>query len=176
MITQPRRRRILGFLTPLAAVGLPTGLAAAEKLTVAQLLVSDEKSVFATVESISVVPARGRIGVTVVQLKVREGDRVAAGQAHPTLLWDGEWEITYVTFRDMGAAFGAAILGIYLLVVAQFKSFRLPLIIIPLTLIGILIGHWLLGAPFTAISTIGFIALTGLIVQQLDPAGRFHPP
>src|SRR5689334_24383959 len=84
--------------------------------------------------------------------------------ARPTLLWDGEWEITYVTFRDMGAAFGAAILGIYVLVVAQFKSFRLPLVIltpIPLTLIGILIGHWLLGAPFTATSMIGFIALAG---------------
>ena len=90
-------------------------------------------------------------------------------KSHPTLLWDGEWEITYVTFRDMGAAFGAAILGIYVLVVAQFKSFRLPLVIltpIPLTLIGILIGHWLLGAPFTATSMIGFIALAGIIVRN----------
>ena len=87
----------------------------------------------------------------------------------PTLLWDGEWEITYVTFRDMGAAFGVAILGIYVLVVAQFRSFRLPLVIltpIPLTLIGILIGHWLLGAPFTATSMIGFIALAGIIVRN----------
>ncbi|MBI5264254.1 MAG: efflux RND transporter permease subunit [Bradyrhizobium sp.] len=90
-------------------------------------------------------------------------------ESHPTLLWDGEWEITYVTFRDMGAAFGAAILGIYVLVVAQFGSFRLPLVIltpIPLTLIGILIGHWLLGAPFTATSMIGFIALAGIIVRN----------
>ena len=92
-----------------------------------------------------------------------------ADESHPALLWDGEWEITYVTFRDMGAAFGAAILGIYVLVVAQFKSFRLPLVIltpIPLTLIGILIGHWLLGAPFTATSMIGFIALAGIIVRN----------
>ncbi len=92
-----------------------------------------------------------------------------ADEFHPTLLWDGEWEITYVTFRDMGAAFGAAILGIYVLVVAQFRSFRLPLVIltpIPLTLIGILIGHWLLGAPFTATSMIGFIALAGIIVRN----------
>ena len=92
-----------------------------------------------------------------------------ADESRPTLLWDGEWEITYVTFRDMGAAFGAAILGIYVLVVAQFKSFRLPLVIltpIPLTLIGILIGHWLLGAPFTATSMIGFIALAGIIVRN----------
>ncbi|PAY07095.1 MULTISPECIES: efflux RND transporter permease subunit [Bradyrhizobium] len=90
-------------------------------------------------------------------------------ESRPTLLWDGEWEITYVTFRDMGAAFGAAILGIYVLVVAQFGSFRLPLVIltpIPLTLIGILIGHWLLGAPFTATSMIGFIALAGIIVRN----------
>ncbi|MGE5158419.1 MAG: efflux RND transporter permease subunit [Gemmatimonas sp.] len=90
-------------------------------------------------------------------------------ESHPTLLWDGEWEITWVTFRDMGAAFGAAILGIYILVVAQFRSFRLPLVIltpIPLTLIGILLGHWLLGAPFTATSMIGFIALAGIIVRN----------
>ncbi|MBB4264628.1 efflux RND transporter permease subunit [Roseospira visakhapatnamensis] len=87
----------------------------------------------------------------------------------PTLLWDGEWEITYVTFRDMGAAFGVAILGIYLLVVAQFGSFKVPLLIlvpVPLTLIGIVAGHWLFDAPFTATSMIGFIALAGIIVRN----------
>ena len=87
----------------------------------------------------------------------------------PTLLWDGEWEITWVTFRDMGAAFGAALLGIYFLVVAQFRSFRLPLVIltpIPLTLVGIVIGHMLFRAPFTATSMIGFIALAGIIVRN----------
>jgi multidrug efflux pump subunit AcrB len=90
-------------------------------------------------------------------------------ESKPSLLWDGEWEITYVTFRDMGAAFLAAILGIYVLVVGQFKSFRLPLVIltpIPLTLIGILPGHWLFSAPFTATSMIGFIALAGIIVRN----------
>ena len=90
-------------------------------------------------------------------------------RAKPTLLWDGEWEITYVTFRDMGAAFVVAILGIYILVVAQFGSFKLPLVIltpIPLTLIGIMLGHWLFGAPFTATSMIGFIALAGIIVRN----------
>ena len=89
--------------------------------------------------------------------------------AKPTLLWDGEWEVTYVTFRDMGAAFMVAILGIYLLVVAQFRSFLLPLVIlvpVPLTLIGIVLGHWMLGAPFTATSMIGFIALAGIIVRN----------
>jgi multidrug efflux pump subunit AcrB len=86
-----------------------------------------------------------------------------------TLVWDGEWEITWITFRDMGAAFGAAILGIYLLVVAQFRSFKLPLVIltpVPLTLIGIMLGHWLLGAHFTATSMIGFISLAGIIVRN----------
>ena len=84
-------------------------------------------------------------------------------------MWDGEWEVTYVTFRDMGAAFGVALLGIYLLVVAQFGSFRLPLVIlvpVPLTLIGIVLGHWLFDAAFTATSMIGFIALAGIIVRN----------
>ena len=90
-------------------------------------------------------------------------------ESKPTILWDGEWEITYVTFRDMGAAFAVALLGIYILVVAQFGSFKLPLVIftpIPLTLIGIMLGHWLFGAPFTATSMIGFIALAGIIVRN----------
>jgi len=92
-----------------------------------------------------------------------------ADEAVTTMLWDGEWEITYVTFRDMGAAFMVAMLGIYVLVVAQFRSFKLPLVIlipIPLTLIGIVLGHWLLGAAFTATSMIGFIALAGIIVRN----------
>jgi multidrug efflux pump subunit AcrB len=90
-------------------------------------------------------------------------------ESQPALLWDGEWEVTYVTFRDMGAAFGAAIVAIYILLVAQFGSFKLPLVIltpIPLTLIGIVLGHGLFGAPFTATSMIGFIALAGIIVRN----------
>jgi multidrug efflux pump subunit AcrB len=86
-----------------------------------------------------------------------------------TLLWDGEWEVTFVTFRDMGAAFGIALLGIYILVVAQFGSFKLPLVIltpIPLTFLGIIAGHWLFAAPFSATSMIGFIALAGIIVRN----------
>lgn len=86
-----------------------------------------------------------------------------------TLLWDGEWEVTWVTFRDMGIAFMVALLAIYILVVAQFSSFKLPLVIltpIPLTFIGILGGHWLLSAPFSAPSMIGFIALAGIIVRN----------
>jgi multidrug efflux pump subunit AcrB len=87
----------------------------------------------------------------------------------PVLLWDGEWEVTYVTFRDMGAAFAVALLGIYILVVAQFGSFRLPLVIltpVPLTFLGIMAGHWLFNAPFSATSMIGFIALAGIIVRN----------
>ena len=90
-------------------------------------------------------------------------------ETKPTILWDGEWEVTYVTFRDMGGAFIVALLGIYLLVVAQFGSFRLPLVIlvpVPLTLIGIVFGHWLFNAAFTATSMIGFIALAGIIVRN----------
>lgn len=90
-------------------------------------------------------------------------------ETKPTILWDGEWEITYVTFRDMGAAFAVAIIGIYILVVAQFGSFKLPLVVltpIPLTLIGIVIGHAIFGAPFSATSMIGFIALAGIIVRN----------
>ncbi len=90
-------------------------------------------------------------------------------ETHSTLLWDGEWEVTWVTFRDMGAAFMVALLGIYILVVAQFGSFKLPLVIltpVPLTFIGILGGHWWLEAPFTATSMIGFIALAGIIVRN----------
>ncbi len=90
-------------------------------------------------------------------------------ESHPTLLWDGEWEVTYITFRDMGAAFAVALIGIYFLVVVQFGSFKLPLVIlmpVPLTLIGIMFGHWIFNAPFTATSMIGFIALAGIIVRN----------
>ena len=83
--------------------------------------------------------------------------------------WDGEWQVTYVTFRDMGLAFIAALVLIYILVVAEFRNFTLPGVVmapIPLTLIGIIPGHWLLGADFTATSMIGFIALAGIIVRN----------
>ena len=83
--------------------------------------------------------------------------------------WDGEWQITYETFRDMGAAYGVGLILIYLLVVAQFKNYLTPLVImapIPLTLIGVMPGHALLGAQFTATSMIGMIALAGIIVRN----------
>jgi multidrug efflux pump subunit AcrB/predicted flap endonuclease-1-like 5' DNA nuclease len=83
--------------------------------------------------------------------------------------WTGEWTVTYETFRDMGGAFMLALVLIYMLVVWEFGNFRLPGIImapIPLTLIGIIPGHWLLGAEFTATSMIGWIALAGIIVRN----------
>jgi multidrug efflux pump subunit AcrB len=83
--------------------------------------------------------------------------------------WDGEWQITYETFRDMGAAYGVGLILIYLLVVAQFGSYLMPLIImapIPLTIIGVMPGHALLGAQYTATSMIGMIALAGIIVRN----------
>lgn len=92
-----------------------------------------------------------------------------ADESRTSLLWDGEWEITFVTFRDMGIAFGVALLGIYVLVVAQFRSFKLPLVIltpVPLTFIGIILGHWIFSTPFSATSMIGFIALSGIIVRN----------
>ena len=83
--------------------------------------------------------------------------------------WTGEWTVTYETFRDMGLAFMGALILIYMLIVLEFGNFRMPGIImapIPLTLIGIIPGHWLLGAEFTATSMIGWIALAGIIVRN----------
>jgi len=83
--------------------------------------------------------------------------------------WDGEWTITWETFRDMGAAYAVGLVLIYLLVVAQFRSYVVPLVImapIPLTVIGVMPGHALLGAQFTATSMIGMIALAGIIVRN----------
>lgn len=86
-----------------------------------------------------------------------------------SLKWDGEWQVTYETFRDMGAAYAVGLVLIYLLVVAQFGSYLTPLIImapIPLTIIGVMPGHALLGSQYTATSMIGMIALAGIIVRN----------
>ena len=89
--------------------------------------------------------------------------------AEYALKWDGEWQVTYETFRDMGLAYAVGLVLIYLLVVAQFRSYVVPLVImapIPLTVIGVMPGHALLGAQFTATSMIGMIALAGIIVRN----------
>ena len=87
----------------------------------------------------------------------------------PVMKWDGEWQVTYEVFRDLGIAFAGALLLIYVLIVAWFGSFVAPLVMmtaIPLTLIGIAPGHWLFGAFFTATSMIGMIALAGIMVRN----------
>lgn len=87
----------------------------------------------------------------------------------PVVKWDGEWFITYEVFRDLGGAFAVVMVLIYILVLGWFKSFSVPLIImapIPISLIGILPGHWITGAYFTATSMIGFIAGAGIIVRN----------
>lgn len=83
--------------------------------------------------------------------------------------WDGEWHITYEVFRDLGAAFAVVLVVIYILIVGWFQDFKVPfvmMIAIPLSLIGILVGHWVLGAFFTATSMIGMIALAGIMVRN----------
>ncbi len=97
---------------------------------------------------------------------IRQPENALRGYAYK---WDGEWQITYETFRDMGAAYAVGLVLIYLLVVAHFGSYLVPLVImapIPLTLVGVMPGHALLGAQFTATSMIGMIALAGIIVRN----------
>ncbi|MEY3599769.1 MAG: hypothetical protein RLZZ463_546 [Bacteroidota bacterium] len=86
-----------------------------------------------------------------------------------TVKWDGEWQITLEVFRDLGAAFLVVILVIYMLIVGWFQNFKTPMVMmvaIPLSLVGIVLGHWLLGAFFTATSFIGMIALAGVMVRN----------
>lgn len=86
-----------------------------------------------------------------------------------TLKWDGEWQITYEVFRDLGTAFAIVLVVIYMLIIGWFQNFKVPfvmMIAIPLSLVGILVGHWLLGAFFTATSMIGLIALAGIMVRN----------
>ncbi len=108
------------------------------------------------------LPEGGNLG----ERFITQPDDAYAGYA---LKWDGEWQITYETFRDMGLAYAVGLVMIYLLVVAAFGSYVTPLVImapIPLTIIGVLPGHALLGAQFTATSMIGMIALAGIIVRN----------
>lgn len=86
-----------------------------------------------------------------------------------TVKWDGEWQITLEVFRDLGIAFLGVIVIIYMLIVGWFQNFRAPMVMmvaIPLSLIGIVLGHWMLGAFFTATSFIGMIALAGIMVRN----------
>ncbi|HXJ98706.1 MAG TPA: efflux RND transporter permease subunit [Gelidibacter sp.] len=86
-----------------------------------------------------------------------------------TVKWDGEWQITLEVFRDLGIAFLGAIILIYILIVGWFQNFKAPIVMmvaIPLSLIGIILGHWVMGAFFTATSFIGMIALAGIMVRN----------
>ena len=115
-------------------------------------------------EGIAKVTAPGGLALDEYWIKQPSNPYAAFG-----LKWDGEWQITYETFRDMGIAYGVVLILIYLLVVAQFRSYLTPLIImapIPLTIIGVLPGHALFGSQFTATSMIGMIALAGIIVRN----------
>ncbi|MFH1570843.1 MAG: efflux RND transporter permease subunit [Gemmatimonadota bacterium] len=110
------------------------------------------------------------------RLELPEGYRIEQFTAHQPFLrdrlslkWDGEWHITYEVFRDLGLAFGAVLVLIYILVVAWFQSFLVPLVImsaIPFSLVGIMPAHGMLGAFFTATSMIGFIAGAGIVVRN----------
>jgi len=124
----------------------------------------------------SPVYAIGKLGDKISQLKLPEGyelEQFTSIQPPDTkklaIKWDGEWHITYEVFRDLGLAFAAVLVLIYVLVVGWFKSFVTPLVImapIPLTLVGILPAHAMMGAFFTATSMIGFIAGAGIIVRN----------
>ena len=117
--------------------------------------------------------ARGEIagksleqGGTLKEWFIKQPDDQYAGYS---IKWDGEWQVTYETFRDMGIAYAVGLILIYLLVVAHFKNYLVPLVImapIPLTLIGVMPGHALLGSQYTATSMIGMIALAGIIVRN----------
>lgn len=120
---------------------------------------------FDMVNQINHETEQGELAYPIVQRFVDQPD----GLTDVAILWDGEWKITYETFRDMGIAYAVGMIAIYLLVVGQFKSYIVPLIImapIPLTIIGVMPGHALLGAQFTAPSMIGMIALAGIIVRN----------
>jgi multidrug efflux pump subunit AcrB len=98
-----------------------------------------------------------------------EWNQQPTNTAEYTVKWDGEWQITFEVFRDLGAAFAVVIIIIYVLLVGWFQSFRSPvvmLIAIPLSLIGIILGHWVFDAYFTATSMIGLIALAGIMVRN----------
>ncbi len=117
-----------------------------------------------------------RLNAELTSKTLPEGYRLETYTSHQpsdsdklAMKWDGEWHITYEVFRDLGLAFAAVLVLIYILVVAWFQSFKTPLVImaaIPFSLVGILPGHWAMGAFFTATSMIGFIAGADIVVRN----------
>jgi multidrug efflux pump subunit AcrB len=116
------------------------------------------------------------LGAAIDEIQLSEGYRIEQFTARQpfysdkiAMKWDGEWHITYEVFRDLGLAFGAVLVLIYILVVAWFQSFLVPLVImsaIPFSLVGIMPAHGMMGAFFTATSMIGFIAGAGIVVRN----------
>ncbi len=123
-------------------------------------------------------PVYGILGISenLGEIKVPQGFSLTEEYTHQpffeddySLKWDGEWQITYEVFRDLGTAFAVVLLVIYMLIIGWFQNFKVPFVMmvaIPLSLVGILIGHWLMGAFFTATSMIGLIALAGIMVRN----------
>ena len=123
-------------------------------------------------------PVYGIMGISenLNEIKVPQGFTLTEEYTHQpffeddySLKWDGEWQITYEVFRDLGTAFAVVLLVIYMLIIGWFQNFKVPFVMmvaIPLSLVGILVGHWLMGAFFTATSMIGLIALAGIMVRN----------
>ena len=114
----------------------------------------------------AMLEVRARLDGSNIETRLRGQPRSPDG---PVLLWHGEWDITYTTFRDMGLAFLGAFALIYTVVVAHFRRLALPLVVmmpVPLTLLGVFAGHAVTGTTFTATSMIGFIALAGIVVRN----------
>ncbi|MGB0679604.1 MAG: efflux RND transporter permease subunit, partial [Polyangiales bacterium] len=134
---------------------------------VAGAIESPAYAIFAITEALERLDRRTIDGGT-GQVQVRHATR-ALRAAAPTVKWDGEWQITLEVFRDLGLAFGAVLLLIYMLMVGWFRSFLTPIIVmaaIPFSLVGILPAHAALGAFFTATSMIGFMAGAGIVVRN----------
>ncbi|MBP7148162.1 MAG: efflux RND transporter permease subunit [Acidobacteria bacterium] len=127
---------------------------------------SEESPVYAILKmSERIAALRLPSGASVAQLYTDE----PTSEENAAMKWDGEWHITYEVFRDLGAAFGIVLILIYVLIIGWFRSFTVPLVMmvaIPLSLVGVLPGHWFFGAFFTATSMIGFIALAGIMVRN----------
>jgi len=125
--------------------------------------------IYAMLDVERILEEKGYVTPDGVELRSGEYTGAPENDKQSAFEWTGEWTVTYETFRDMGIAFGVALVAIYMLVVWAFGNFTIPAIImspIPLTLLGIVPGHWLLGAEFTATSMIGWIALAGIIVRN----------
>jgi len=161
---------LLGALGHWERVDLPKSINRKDQKRVVYLLADMAGDLESPIYAISAVSDKLK------QIKLPKGYSIKEEYTHApetednyTVKWDGEWQITYEVFRDLGAAFGVVLILIYILIVGWFQNFKIPIIMlaaIPLSLIGIILGHWAMGAYFTATSMIGFIALAGVMVRN----------